>query len=802
MEIGIFHAIDGILRIYANFAAGWIGALTADLVINKPLGLSSTATSSSAAPTSTTSIRSASAHCCCRSLPRASPILACSAPLAQILSPFVGAADGVRRRAADRLGDARALLPGARRHDGPAAATCDSCAARSARTCSSAATWRSARPIRGPICSLCCTLESRCHDACKPHGRFAEQLAGFLRRVLPARAAAALNTRAGHFVGILLLCNLATGLLLSLIYHQYSGSRRRRAPRSTTTLWLVFLCLLLLSGVGAWLIVLAHESRRAAEAESARQTAMLMEEIEAHRRTDAALQRAKEVGRSAPTSPRHATSWASATRSARRSTPSSATRSCSSAAAPARPTTRCASSAAAPSISRTSSTGCWISREIENGMLRLNRDKVRLPEFLDQLVDMFRAAGCRQGPGVPLPARPANLPRTGAHRSEAPAADPDQPAVQRHQVHRAAARSRLTVRYRSEIAEFEVADTGRGIAPADLERIFEPFERGSGQAVRSVPGTGLGLTITKLLTQIMGGEVLVQRSSAAGAPVRGAAAALARSRSEVAERRDADRNGSATTVGPRRRSCWPTTIRCTSSCCRTCCGRSASPCSCARDGKTCLQLAAAVPSASWRCWIFRCRTCPAGSWRRTLRATGRGSSRLKIMIVSANAHEYCAEPVPAHDAFVMKPIELAAAARARRHAAAAQLDPRAAAQPARARPRARAAAAPTWRVPARRSRRPPTMRYRWPRARPLAPSPRRSLSARPHRPRARHRGQAARARAGGSGQRGGRRAAARAGQQLRSETLHERAGGAACRHLRPAHCGATPCWSWTTRPRR
>jgi hypothetical protein len=40
MEIGIFHAIDRILSIYANFAAGWIGALTADLVINKPLGWS------------------------------------------------------------------------------------------------------------------------------------------------------------------------------------------------------------------------------------------------------------------------------------------------------------------------------------------------------------------------------------------------------------------------------------------------------------------------------------------------------------------------------------------------------------------------------------------------------------------------------------------------------------------------------------------------------------------------------------------------------------------------------------------
>ncbi|HEX2584081.1 MAG TPA: hypothetical protein VHL14_03050, partial [Steroidobacteraceae bacterium] len=40
MEIGIFRAIESILIVYANFAAGWIGALTADLVINKQLGLS------------------------------------------------------------------------------------------------------------------------------------------------------------------------------------------------------------------------------------------------------------------------------------------------------------------------------------------------------------------------------------------------------------------------------------------------------------------------------------------------------------------------------------------------------------------------------------------------------------------------------------------------------------------------------------------------------------------------------------------------------------------------------------------
>ncbi len=40
MEVGIFEAIESVLAVYANFAAGWIGAITADLVINKPLGLS------------------------------------------------------------------------------------------------------------------------------------------------------------------------------------------------------------------------------------------------------------------------------------------------------------------------------------------------------------------------------------------------------------------------------------------------------------------------------------------------------------------------------------------------------------------------------------------------------------------------------------------------------------------------------------------------------------------------------------------------------------------------------------------
>ncbi|HEY0906205.1 MAG TPA: ATP-binding protein, partial [Methylophilus sp.] len=63
------------------------------------------------------------------------------------------------------------------------------------------------------------------------------------------------------------------------------------------------------------------------------------------------------------------------------------------------------------------------------------------------------------------------------------------------------------VSYAREIAQIDIADTGPGIAPNEVEKIFEPFERGSAADVVGIGGTGLGLTISKLLTQLMGGEM-------------------------------------------------------------------------------------------------------------------------------------------------------------------------------------------------------------------------------------------------------------------------------------------------------
>ncbi len=66
---------------------------------------------------------------------------------------------------------------------------------------------------------------------------------------------------------------------------------------------------------------------------------------------------------------------------------------------------------------------------------------------------------------------------------------------------------KLHVDCRREVIRFDVVDTGIGIAPQDQQRIFLPFERGAAGRRRGEPGTGLGLTITGLLTALMGGDL-------------------------------------------------------------------------------------------------------------------------------------------------------------------------------------------------------------------------------------------------------------------------------------------------------
>ncbi len=60
------------------------------------------------------------------------------------------------------------------------------------------------------------------------------------------------------------------------------------------------------------------------------------------------------------------------------------------------------------------------------------------------------------------------------------------------------------------IYEFCIRDTGIGMAPEFLEHIFEPFERERTSTVSGIQGTGLGMSITKNLVELMNGRIAVE----------------------------------------------------------------------------------------------------------------------------------------------------------------------------------------------------------------------------------------------------------------------------------------------------
>jgi signal transduction histidine kinase/CheY-like chemotaxis protein len=371
----------------------------------------------------------------------------------------------------------------------------------------------------GAICSLCCSLETRCRDCCKPQARVSNQLLAWFGQALPARAVDILNTHVGRYLGVLSLFVGVIGAVLSLVYFLIAPDMDGPREILISTLWTVFFILIIIAGVAAWLFVLAQESRRVAEEESRRQTDLLMNEIEAHKRTDAKLQKAKEVAEAANTAKsRHVVGLSHELR-----TPLNAILGYAQLLErdPAIPQQRLnAIRVVRRSAEHLSGLidGLLDISKIEAGRFHLSRNEVQFSDFLDEIVAMFRLQAIAKGLEFQH-VRSGRLPvviQTDENRLRQILINLLSNAIKFTE----AGRVTFRVRYLHQVAEFTVEDTGVGIDGSDLERIFQPFERARTGGALATIGTGLGLTITSLLTKIMGGDISVKSEVGKGSTFR------------------------------------------------------------------------------------------------------------------------------------------------------------------------------------------------------------------------------------------------------------------------------------------
>ncbi len=518
MELGVYRALEQTLGFYGIVAVAWLGSLVADLVINKPLGLSPKHIEFKRAhlydinPVGVGSMLIASiAGILCHTgivgdiAQALSHFIALA--LALICAPVIAIATKGRYYLARPVVN---VMEYAEQTDGVHATI--SCCICEHKFETEDMTYCPA--YAGHICSLCCSLDARCQDYCKPGANYSTQLSDFFKVFLPKSITTNINSRVGHFIVLVSFINGLSAILLSLIYFQTPIHAPETAALLEATLWKVFFLLVIITGVVSWLFVLAHESRVVAQEESQRQTRLLMEEIEAHERTDRALQTAKEEAEAAnQAKSRYLTGISHELRS-----PLNAVLGYAQLLEkdPSMPAHR----KDALGVIRRSGEhladlieGLLDISKIEAGRLDLHQDQVRIAVLMEQLVHMFRLQAEAKGLMFIYECKD-RLPefvRTDEKRLRQILINLLSNAIK----YTDKGSVIFKLRYRSQVAEFTITDTGEGIAQENIERIFRPFERVR-RAGSTETGTGLGLTITRLLSEIMGGDIAVTSTPGVG----------------------------------------------------------------------------------------------------------------------------------------------------------------------------------------------------------------------------------------------------------------------------------------------
>jgi signal transduction histidine kinase/purine-cytosine permease-like protein len=289
MELGVFATLEAVLGLYSNVAIAWVGALVADLVINKPLGLSPPY------------IEFKRAH-----LYDFNPVGCGSVLIASsvAIAAFVGIFGvGVKAFAPFiALGLALVLAPAiAVLTKGKYYIARENCYADYTQTiqcCICEQDYESPDmafcPVyNDPICSLCCSLDMRCHDACKPDVSRTKSLGiqdsltqsnpSSGRKLIRDKFSPKLGARLLKYLAVSLSLSAIVGIILGFVYYQQvvSPSLSPLAAKPLTdTLIEVSGVFLVLIGIASWWLVLTQESRQLAQEELDKQNLQLQQEVE------------------------------------------------------------------------------------------------------------------------------------------------------------------------------------------------------------------------------------------------------------------------------------------------------------------------------------------------------------------------------------------------------------------------------------------------------------------------------------------------------------------------------------------
>ncbi len=512
MEIGIYQALEQTLAVFSIVAVAWLSTISADLLINKPLGLSPPGIEFKRAhlwdvnPVGVGAMAAAAVMGLLAHVGLAGDIAEAFAPFVALVTAFLVApliawlTDG-RFYLARKPRRTYALAP---------RLTCSVCEhdfeAEDMSYCPA---------YQAPICSLCCSLDARCHDRCKPKARLGTQMRTVFARLLPDAVISAANTRLGRYLLELSLWVALSGLIMWFVYREAAASHPNEAALIGRTLAVVFFVFSVVIGIVVWFFVLARDSRGVAEEESARQTQALFQEIAAHKRTDAELQKAKEKAEAASNAKsRYVVGLSHELR-----TPLNAVLGYAQilerdpAIADGRRNAVGVIRRSAEHLSGLIDGLLDISR-IEAGRFRIRLADVRIHDLLDQIEGMFRLQAEAKGLAFHA-SRASDLPavvRTDEKRLRQVLVNLLSNAIK----FTPQGSVTLTVDYRNQVARFTVTDTGVGIPKDDQGRIFEPFERGQHAASTHIPGLGLGLTITRLLVETMGGDIAIASAPGSG----------------------------------------------------------------------------------------------------------------------------------------------------------------------------------------------------------------------------------------------------------------------------------------------